>query len=347
MPKGLPALLAGLALGSYSGKRYYKPLPKVVRPTGRTALFHKRGKAPQFRKGRPAVVVRNDGSGNQTAGSKIGKSVGKLSTAMEKKIRYALQPQNSHLFKRAGRVVASLGQGNFSTHSLNDVEDISTIVDVAGGSDQFDDKNGRIHIKDSSLNVTYTNMDAGLVQIRVYEMVYRRDVPKSQLDLNSMVLQGFQQQQGTGATNTEYTDASVTLFNNPLVCTYARITKVRNVLLGAGKSFKLTMNQVKGRDINPILFGLDESRDIIALGGFTRAYVIQVIGQNVSDSANSATVTTSNCHLAYTEERRYHWSQPYSGSSLITTTGAFGTITASPNMMSTSGYGNVVADTNC
>jgi len=199
----------------------------------------------------------------------------------------------------------------------------------------------RIH-----LNVSFTNMDAGLVQIRVYEYVVRRDIPVSQVDLNTMVVQGFQQQGGAGATITEYQDASTTLYNNPLWCSYTKITKVRNVMLGTGKSFKLSMNQQKGRDINPIVFGPDGARDIIGLAHYTRGYVIQVMGQNVSDSANAANVTIGPVHLSYTQERRYHWSQPWSGTSIITTTGSFGTITASANLMSTSGNGNVIAENN-
>ena len=344
----LPALLSALTLGTYGRKAGGHFKKRTAPPKGRTVLFHKRGPKPQFRKKFATVpVVRNDGQGNQVAGHKIGRKVGKLSTVMEKKIRYALQPQNSQLFKDAGRIVASTGTCTYATFPLNGIEDLATLVNsgqATSTDDALPNKEGRVHIKDSSLNVSFTNMDAGLVQIRVYEWIVRRDIPTSQIDLNTMVVQGFQQQNGTGATVTEYQDASTTLFNNPLWCSYVKITKVRNVMLGTGKSFKLSLNQQKGRDVNPIIFGADGARDILAMAHYTRGYVIQVIGQNVSDSANPANVTIGPVHLAYTQERRYHWSQPWSGTSEITTTGSFGTITASANLMSTSGNGNVIAE---
>lgn len=255
------------------------------------------------------VKIMSDTEGNQSVVKKIGRPAPKLSYSMENKIRKSLTAVNHQLFQDQGKVLqTSPGFGTFEVFELNDCPEVYDLMTQNGITPK---RTGKFNIHDSSMEIIATNQSSNQYDIRIYEYVARQDLPAT-LDTGTgstvnpttewVVENGFSFMYG-GNKPTQFA-LSVTLFDNPLFCSYYKILNVRNISLPAGRTLNLKMDCNRSRSINPLLWS---QVDTVTDAGYTRGYVIQVRSQMIFQNDASAAGSTGYISLPYVQLRRYNW----------------------------------------
>lgn len=270
-------------------------------------------------KGRAAKrpVITNDGNGNIKMAKKIGRQPRPLGRAMESKIRDMLNPTNHHVIQQTGNVNVSNGKCVYTHFEMMNAEDIDEVIAQMGYSGFTGYANGKCNIQNSHLQLNLRNQTTNLVYLTVYEYICRRSVPDKiqdnptapsvEIDGNTgnVIDYGFNYQQVHNITNQSL---GGTLFQNPLFCVYYKITKVRKLMLGAGKCLSLTLSNLKSRVINQLIYNQTDG-DVEA--GLTRGFVIQASGSLVGSEGHSSVATTGFVNFDWFCSRKYAWNQPY------------------------------------
>lgn len=271
-------------------------------------------------KGRASArpVISNDGNGNIKMAKKIGRQPRRLNKTLEAKIRDVLNPANHHAIQQIGNVNVQNGRCTYTHFEMMNAEDIDLVVAQAGGSAGVSSSyyNSKLNIQNAKMQVHLRNQTTNLVFLTVYEYICRRDVPDkiltvpggaTEVDGNTanIIEQGFNYQQTAGIN---YQSLGGTLFQNPLFCTYYKITKVRKLMLGAGKNLSLSLSNLKARVINPLVYN---ATDGDVLSGLTRGFVIQASGSLVGSEGHNSTVTTGFVNFDWFCSRKYAYNQPW------------------------------------
>jgi hypothetical protein len=277
--------------------------------------YKKRSSAPVRSK------VVNDGAGNVRMSKAIGYQPKPLARSLESKIRDMLNPANHHLIEQSGNVHVGVGETVYTHFEMMNAEDIDQVIAqssaTAGASQKY---NGKVNIQNAKLQLMLRNQTTNLVTLRVYEYICRRDVPDkitvsptnpAEVDgtTQSIIEQGFNYQSVSAIVRETI---GGTLFQNPMFCTYYKILKVKNIQLGAGKCFNLSLSSLKAKTINPLVYNATDG-DVLA--GLTRGFVIQAQGSLVGPSGDDmyGQPTTGFVNFDWFCSRKYAYNQPWTG----------------------------------
>jgi len=258
--------------------------------------------------------------------SKIRNQTKKLSSLLESKIRDVLNPANHHVIQQTGNVHITPGKCVYTSFEMMNCEDVDEVIDSATATSNPNNikENGKINIQNSTLQLTLRNQTTNLINMKVYEYICRRDVPdKMQEDpaavaevdgtTQNAITYGFNYQKGDQIKSDSL---GGTLFQNPFFCTYYKITRVKNIQLGAGKVFNLNLSNLKARVINPLLYN---NKDGDVLAGLTRGFVIQASGSLVGPSESVyGQPTTGVVNYDWFCSRKYAFNQPWMGMAVDT-----------------------------
>lgn len=261
--------------------------------------------------------LSNDGNGNIKMAKRIGRQPRRLNKSLEAKIRDVLNPANHHVIQQTGNVNISNGKCTYTHFEMMNAEDIDEVIAQAGNSGIATAySNAKLNIQNAHLQLSLRNQTTNLVYLTVYEYICRRSVPDKmetvpgsgvEVDGNTKdaIEYGFNYQQ---VHQIDYNTLGGTLFQNPFFCTYYKITKVRKVMLGAGKCLALSLSNLKPRVINPLIYNNTDG-DVEA--GLTRGFVIQASGSLVGSEGHSSVATTGFVNFDWFCSRKYAWNQPY------------------------------------
>lgn len=269
-------------------------------------------------RGSKRPVISNDGNGNIKMAKKIGRQPRRLGRSLESKIRDVLNPANHHSIQQIGNVNVQNGRCVYTHFEMMNAEDVDLVIAQAGGSAGVSSSyyNSKLNIQNAKMTVHLRNQTTNLVFLTVYEYICRRDVPDkiltvpggaTEVDGNTgnIIEQGFNYQSTAGITSQSL---GGTLFQNPLFCTYYKITKVRKLMLGAGKNLSLSLSNLRARVINPLVYNATDG-DVLA--GLTRGFVIQASGSLVGSEGHSSSVTTGFVNFDWFCGRKYAYNQPW------------------------------------
>jgi len=252
----------------------------------------------------PPLKPRGDGNGNQVMGVNHGRSMKPFSQSIQNKVRECLQPTDTLVISKSGQGVAQQGECAYTVFELNGVKDIDVLFAKIGESDLDASK---LWIKDSDMTLRITNITNVTISLRIYEYIYRRDLPSSLVSTDNIVNtlaadNGFQL-----ATPSQVNCKTVggTLYMNPQFCSNCKILRTKTILLPLGRSLKLSLGSRKPRTINTSLWNADDTETEMH---YTRGFVVQVQGQ----VANTSGVVNPNLTIGaydYIQENRYNFSQ--------------------------------------
>lgn len=257
----------------------------------------------------------NDGQGNVRIAKSIGHQPRRLKHSLETKIRDMLNPANHHLVQESGNVNIQNSKSVYAHYEMMNAGDVDDVILQSGNSGSENKYNGKLNIQNARLQLTIRNQTTNLLNFRIYEYICRRDVPDKvetfpgsgvELDgtTQNIITVGFQYQK---VHQIDSTSVGGTLFQNPMFCTYYKITKVRSVQLGAGKCMNLDMSMLRSRIINPLVYNASDG-DVLA--GLTRGFVIQASGSLVGPEGHG-TPTTGFVNYDWFCSRKYAYNQPY------------------------------------
>ena len=269
----------------------------------------RRGKSVNrnYKKAKP----RSDGQGNQIMSVSYGRQHKKLNKSLESKIRDSLNPMDTYIIQGTEQNNSVLlGQSTWSAWELGATEDIDALLDKAGfnrGSA------GKVHIANASMELEITNQSTNVLNMKVYEYIARKDLP-SQIGVITGVSTEYCVENGwgfrpAGKAQADQHTLGATLFDNPLFTAYFKIVRVKNVMLGSGRTFKMSMNSNKDKYINPITYyNIDTETE----AGWTRGFVFQCYGSMVGAPAPSDDGKTTTGSVGYDVfyRRKYHFNQP-------------------------------------
>lgn len=276
-----------------------------------------------------APKLANDGNGNLRMAKRIGTQPRRLNRGLESKIRDVLNPANHHSIQQSGNVHIDNGQCVYTHFEMMNGTDIDQVITQSNGTSASSviPFNAKINIQNAKMTVHLRNQTTNLVYLTVYEYICRRDVPDKiqivpnqvpEVDGNTqkVIEVGFNYQQTAGIN---VSSLGGTLFQNPLFCTYYKITKVRKLMLGAGKNLGLSLSNLKARVINPLVYNATDG-DVLA--GLTRGFVIQASGALVGGSGDNmyGQPTTGLVNFDWFCYRKYAWNQPWVGTAKNTLT---------------------------
>ena len=316
---------------------------------GQTKVMHKNPRTGKFNRGQPAKVsrsgksfifspsvlrskkhvvrTRNDGQGNQIQTHKHGNKLGKLPLIQEYKVRNALQPLDTYVKQQGfivepetgGSLANQWAQCAYKVFEAGSVQDVDAIITYAGRDSANQAQvgfNGKLFIKDYSMQLKIINQHNGLANLKVYEYICRRGVNAHyQQSTQNIVNEGWSTNyQPTGLSFQQPINRktlSATLFSNPLFCSHFKVIKVTNYQLGAGKELMLAMSHLKPKVVNPAVWN---SNDDTTEPSYTRGYVIQVMGQPANGSTADDQFTTFNMtsfKINVLQINRYHFQTGY------------------------------------
>ena len=269
----------------------------------------------------------NDGQGNIRYSHKLGHQPKRLGKLLESKIRDALNPASVHVIQNSGNTSVPNGQCYYTNFEMMNTEDMDQLIGIANTAGQStsgapQDYNGKVNIQNAKLQLTLRNQTTNLVNMTIYEYICRRDLP-DEIEQSpgsvapevpgttaNAIIHGFNYQ--AAGAQIQANSLGGTLFQNPLFCTYYKITKVKRVQLGAGKVLNMSLSNLKARVINPLIYN---NKDGDVLAGLTRGFVIQASGSLVGPAENAqGQPTTGFVNYDWYCSRKYAYNQPWSGS---------------------------------
>jgi len=289
-----------------------KKMAKLLREVRKS---HKKAygtKAYRPKKSSHGGATYGDGGGNERMSFSHGKRVGKLGSALEHKVRVALNPLNTYVQQANTQIVQSQGLCTYQVFEMGTTSDLFSLNASpigAGYNGIVNSKNGRVYIDSMDQTITLTNADSATVNMRIYEFMYRRDLPVSYSNTQAIVQSGFTAQSSTSAPIT-YTNQAGTLFMNSLFTAYCKISKVRVVELAGGKTLVLSQSHKTGKRLNPVI---EDVSNTWSIPHYTRGFVIQAWGQVVNGTAlQSGVCSTARVKVDCIVDRRYIFNQPFS-----------------------------------
>lgn len=263
--------------------------------------------------------VRNDGQGNSRMSSSHGRSVSKLSSKAEAKIRASLTPIDTLIRQDVGLDaydnVDQMAWSQYRVFEIGNSSDVRKIIEKSLGENP--DYDLESYIKDYSMQIKLVNQMNTVVNIRTYEYISRNDLPYGiYASTQSCVADGFTKESPHEVT---FKTIGGTLFQNSPFCTYYKIVKVRNVQLAPGKELVLNLSHQKGHKINALLY----ESDIVTRRNYTRGIVVQYVGSPctgpLAEPAGSNLAAVGPFKVAWALFRRFHFMNlnPHKGATYL------------------------------
>lgn len=315
--------IAGRVLKKLAPKSKFKK-SAVIRKTKRK--FFKPSLLKTLNKSRRSRTKhRGDADGNQVVQTSHGRNYGRLNPKMESKIRSALNANFQEIYQNSSTIFQTqYGAKIAEVFELNRTPHIDNFMSSGGQSNTgaVINKAGHINLANSEMEISLTNMANTTCLMKVYEYIYRRDLPAKlwdgtayqNADTKYVVDNGpnFYNNTGGGATPT-YATYGQRLFDNPLFTSYCKIIGVKDYELAPGKNFLLKMQDKKDHRINTLLW---DQTDTSAEGGITRGYVVEFRSSAVATATKTAS-SSGQVRVEAIVIWRYQFDQAWNGGSKI------------------------------
>ena len=305
-------------------------------------MFSSPGKGMKRKRSGYSKVTNYDGS-KTVATFKHGR-MRRAPNKLAARIQKALIPQNRHTI-REEKVVDSTVAGTCqwltitsgTPAHLTALQTLANNAPVAGAVQPYysgakAQYSGKFQIQGYESTLQLVNMSEVGVQLEIYEVIARENCEATG-NFQNLVTTGYNYIVGdpNGADqNPIANDPSTTIWQNPLLVNYFKITKKRFVHLKAGESLSVNQSHMTPKTFNPIIFN-DINNNFYAYRNYTRGFVIKLVG-NIVDTNISGTIATSTAAIRCKGllTTRYYWSA-FPGIGVINTT-AGGTLPAAlPN----------------
>jgi len=300
--------LVALALGRKSVKA-----PRKVGP-GRPRKGVKKygGKFAKSRKN----PVHNDGAGNQRVSFRHGRRPKRMPKRKEAQIRETLTPVDTASFVETGTSTTAYGQCEYTCENseTGNIDDIDAIIANAKNNNDSEVKpglTGKFFINSYDTELKIINATNSVTNLRVYEIICRRDVPTSMGDLANLTAVGFSKQAPSVGTFITKNWLGGSLYQCVGLTPYYKIVRDKRMTLAPGKELRLTLSHKMPRVMNPVVV---DSTNILALGNYTRAFIVQHWGQPIGDTpANplNQVISTSVSKILWTVTRKYKYQEQY------------------------------------
>lgn len=307
------------------GYRKVKQLTKATRNAGKKVV--KKYKVAKYAKKNIRNKPRHSGDndGNQVIAVSHGKNYKKLNPKMESKIRSALNSNFQEIYQNQATIYQNVrGAKVVEAFELNRTTHIDNFL-ASGGTTATGatlNRAGKINLANSEMEVSLTNQANTTCLMKVYEYVYRRDLPAKlwdgvafqNADTKYVVDNGtvFYNNSGGGALPATVTYGQ-RLFDNPLFTSYCKILSCKDYELASGKNMMLKMSDKRDHHINTLLW---DQTDTSAEGGITRGYVIEFRSSSVANEAHTDSAT-GLVKIDAVVMCRYQFDQAWSGANKI------------------------------
>ena len=262
--------------------------------------------------------VRNDGAGNQRVAFSHGRRPKRMPKRKEAQIRETLTPVDVASFVETGTSTTAYGQCEYTCENseTGNIEDIDAIIQNAKNNSDSEVKpgvNGKFFINSYDTELKIINATNSVTNLRVYEIICRRDVPTSIGDLANLTAVGFSKQAPitSGATFITKNWLGGSLYQCVGMTPYYKIVKDKRMTLAPGKELRLTLSHKFARVMNPVVV---DQNNILALNNYTRAFIVQHWGQPIGDTPvapGTQVISTSVSKILWTVTRKYKYQEQF------------------------------------
>lgn len=312
------AAVAGLLGQLLSLAKRSKPAPgakgkRMAKVSGKTKMFNRR----PYKKGKYSKpAVRNDGAGNQRLSVAHGRRNKKMSNKKEAQIRATLTPMDTASMVYTGTSQTAYGQCEYTCENseAGTVVDINAVMANAKNNNDSEVKpgaDGKFFMNSYDMELKIINACNSVTNIRVYEVMARRDVPIPVGSLEFLCTNGWTDQAPSIGTPISKNWLGGTLYQNVGLTPFYKIIKDTRLTLAPGKELRLTLSHKTSKVMNPVVV---DALNILALGGYTKGFVIQHWGQPIGDTpaiiANQV-ISTSVSKILWTVTKKYKYQEQY------------------------------------
>jgi len=284
--------------------------PKRGRP--RNAKSRYGGRFAQSRKN----PVRNDGAGNQRVAFSHGRRPKRMPKQKEAQIRETLTPVDVASFVYTGTSTTAYGQCEYTCENSETGNILEVNAVMANAKNNADSEvkpgaSGKFYVNSYDAELKIINATNSVCNLRVYEILCRRDVPVSIGSLASLTTTGWTDQVPSIGTPISKNWLGGSLYQCVGLTPYYKIVKDKRMTLAPGKELRLNISHKSSRSMNPYVM---DATNILAMGGYTRAFIIQHWGQPMGDTpalpANQV-ISTSVSKILWTVTKKYKYQEQY------------------------------------
>lgn len=260
--------------------------------------------------------IANDGAGNQRMSLSHGRSPSKLSSVKENQIRKTLTPVDVASFVYTGSSQTAYGQCEYTCENseVGTVFDIDAIMINARANNDSDVKSGEagsFFMNAYDMELKIVNATNSVCNLRVYEVMARRDIPSAVGSLTNLCSVGWTDQKTSVGVPISKNWLGGSLYQNVGLTPFYKIIKDKRLTLAPGKELRLTLSHRTPKVINPVVV---DTANISAIGGYTKGFVIQHWGQPMGDSPappGVQTISTSVSKILWTVSKKYKYQEQY------------------------------------
>ena len=293
---------------AYNGpmaRRAFKPKGKVPMPYAGKRSYPKK-----------KAVVKNDGAGNQQMALRHGKKPRRLPKKKEASIRESLTPVDTASMVYTGTSTTTYGQCEYTCENseVGTVADIDLVMNNAKANNDSDAKpsdSGKFFMNSYDMELKIINATNSVCNIRVYEVLARRDTPVSVGSLAGLCTTGWTDQAVSIGTPISKNWLGGTLYQNVGLTPFYKIIKDKRMTLAPGKELRLSLSHNSPKIMNPVVV---DQNNILALGGYTKGFVIQHWGQPIGDTPAlpiNQVISTSVSKILWTVTKKYKYQEQY------------------------------------
>jgi len=255
----------------------------------------------------------NDGAGNQRLSVSHGRSVSRMSNYKEAQMRQTLTPTDTASMVYTGSSQTAYGQCEYTCEEseVGNVADIDAVITNAKNNNDSEVKpglTGKFFMQSYDMELKIVNATNSLCNIRVYEVMCRRDVPINIGSLETLCSVGWTEQAPSVGTPISKNWLGGTLYQNVGLTPFYKIIKDKRMTLAPGKELRLVLSHNKAKVMNPVVVN---DANILALGGYTKAFVIQHWGVPIGDTSNPQVLSTSVSKIIWTVTKKYKYQEQY------------------------------------
>lgn len=260
--------------------------------------------------------VKNDGAGNQRLAVRHGVKPRQMGRRQEARIRTTLTPTDTASMVYTGTSQTAYGQCEYTCENseVGNVLDINAVMANAKNNNDSEVKpgaDGKFFMNSYDMELKIINACNSVTNIRVYEVMARRDVPLSVGNLEFLCSNGWTDQAPSIGTPISKNWLGGTLYQNVGLTPFYKIIKDTRLTLAPGKELRLTLSHKNPKTMNPVVV---DALNILALGGYTKGFVIQHWGQPIGDTPAlpiNQTISTSVSKILWTVSKKYQYQEQY------------------------------------
>ena len=289
--------------------------PSVKNPVGRPR--HARNRVGRSKsRANTRSPIRNDGAGNQRLSVSHGRSASRLSQRSESAIRSSLTPVDTASMVYTGTSTTAYGQCEYTCENseVGTAADINAVMANAKNNNDSEVKpgvDGKFFMNSFDMELKIINACNSVTNIRIYEVLARRDIPIAVGDLQALCSTGWTDQAPSIGTPISKNWLGGSLYQNVGLTPFYKIIKDTRLTLAPGKELRLNLSHKTPKTMNPVVV---DALNVTAIGGYTKGFVVQHWGQPIGDTpANpiNQTISTSVSKILWTVTKKYKYQEQY------------------------------------